>query len=167
MPHKSFSRKDDLNKSFWENIHFGRLVIQNGVNRMIIQFAKTSIPPSSHYSIHPFLQTILVENSQCGKDLNQFRPPNSSDDLCLLFCLYPLFITYPNLVQAALVPHQDQLIICWANSRSIFFLSNIDKLSWIVPYCTGEVRVSHPSAQFIETSIAPLIINRKKQLQVC
>ena len=24
-----------------------------------------------------------------GKELNQFCPPNSSDDLCLLFCLYP------------------------------------------------------------------------------
>ena len=30
-----------------------------------------------------------MENIQCGKELNQFRPPNSNGDLCLLFCFYP------------------------------------------------------------------------------
>ena len=65
-------------KVFWENIHFGR-VVWYGVNRMTILFSKASILPSSRYSIHPFLQTILVENIQ-GK---------SSDDLCILVCLYP------------------------------------------------------------------------------
>ena len=35
-------------------------------------------------SIHPFLQIILVLNLCCGMELNEFRPPNSSDDLCAL-----------------------------------------------------------------------------------
>ena len=48
-----------------------------------------TIPPSNLYSIHPFLQIIPVENSSCGQELNLFRPPNSSDNLSLLFCLYP------------------------------------------------------------------------------
>ena len=60
-----------------------------GVNR-IIHFSIASIPPSSRYSINTFLQIILVENTRkCGRELKQFSPPNSSDDLCLLFCLFP------------------------------------------------------------------------------
>ena len=39
------------------------VVVWYGVNRMIIVLFKASIPPSSHYSIHPFLQIILVQNS--------------------------------------------------------------------------------------------------------
>ena len=39
--------------------------------------------------IHPFLHIIQVQNSLRGKELNQFCPQNSSDDLCLLFSLYP------------------------------------------------------------------------------
>ena len=41
---------------------------------------------------HPILQKRYRQNSLCGKELNQFCPQNSSDDLCLLFsvfCLYP------------------------------------------------------------------------------
>ena len=87
-----FSRKDDFNKSFWENLHFGRVVVWYGVNRMIIHFSKASIPPSSRY----FSKIILVENSKCGKEFNKFRPPNSSDDLCLLFCLYPSSLVCTN-----------------------------------------------------------------------
>ena len=37
-------------------------------------FFKAFIPPSSLYSIHPFLKIILVENSKCVKELNLFRP---------------------------------------------------------------------------------------------
>ena len=55
---------------------------------------------TSIYSMHPFRQVafilfilvfkiIPVENSQRDNELNQFRPPNSSNDLCLLFCRYP------------------------------------------------------------------------------
>ena len=59
--HLAFSSKDDLKKSFWENIHFGRWWFV--VNWMISHFSKASIPPSNHYSINPFLQIILVQNS--------------------------------------------------------------------------------------------------------
>ena len=49
--------------------------------------------------IHPFLHIIQVQfilffksswckNSQLGKEFNKFCPPNSSGDLCLLFCLH-------------------------------------------------------------------------------
>ena len=40
-------------------------------------------------AIHPFLQIILVQISLRGKELNKFRPPNRSYDLCLFFCIYP------------------------------------------------------------------------------
>ena len=40
-------------------------------------------------AIYPILPIILVQNSNLGKELNPFCPPSSSDDLCLLFCLYP------------------------------------------------------------------------------
>ena len=50
--------------------------------------------------INPFLQIILVQfilflrSSSCkipirGKELNKFCLPNSSNDLCLFFCIYP------------------------------------------------------------------------------
>ena len=53
LPFTWYSRTDDLNNSFWENIHFGRVMVLYAVNQMIIQ---ASIPPSSLYSIQPFLQ---------------------------------------------------------------------------------------------------------------
>ena len=40
-------------------------------------------------TIHTIRQIVLVQNSQCGKELNQFCPPNSSDVLCLFFCISP------------------------------------------------------------------------------
>ena len=52
---------------------------------------------SSWCTIHPFLQIVLVQNSQRGKELNKFCPPNSSDDLCLLFCTYLSFFCGPSL----------------------------------------------------------------------
>ena len=58
------SNKDGLNSSFWENIHFGRVVVWYGacevVNQMNINFFQAYstmyIPSSSLYYIHPFLQ---------------------------------------------------------------------------------------------------------------
>ena len=41
---KPFTFKDDLRKSFWENIHFGSVVIWGGVNQII----------KSNLSKHPF-----------------------------------------------------------------------------------------------------------------
>ena len=37
-----------------------------------------------------FFKIVLVQNSYSG---NEFRPPNSSDDLCLFFFLYPSSIS--------------------------------------------------------------------------
>ena len=73
-------------KSFWKNIHFGRVVIWCGMKRMIIHFSKASVTPSDRFANHPFLH-ILVLNLYCAMQLNQFLPPASSYDLCLLFCL--------------------------------------------------------------------------------
>ena len=77
-----------MNNSFWEKIIFGRVVVWYGVKWMIIHFFNASTPPSSCYFIQPFLQIVLVENSLCGKELNHFFPPNSSDDLCLLLSFF-------------------------------------------------------------------------------
>ena len=40
---------DDLKKSFWENIHLGRVVVWYGVNLMIILFLN-----------HPFRQVAVI-----------------------------------------------------------------------------------------------------------
>ena len=45
-----------VQKSFWKNIHFLRVVVWNGADRMMIHFFKAFIPTSSLYSIHTFLQ---------------------------------------------------------------------------------------------------------------
>ena len=68
---------DDLKKSFWKNIHFGRVVVWYGVNQMIIHFTEASILPSVHSSINHFLQIILVLNLLCGVEWNEFRPSKS------------------------------------------------------------------------------------------
>ena len=57
-----------LRKVLLKKIHFGRVLVWCGVNWMIIHFSRASIPPSGCYSIHPFLQIILVQNSQCDND---------------------------------------------------------------------------------------------------
>ena len=51
------------NKDKYRREGKGRVVLWCGVNQMVIHFFKVSVPPSSHYSIHPFLQIILVQNS--------------------------------------------------------------------------------------------------------
>ena len=58
-------------------------------NRMKAHFS--SYHPGA---IHPFLLIILVQNNQQGKELNSFCPPNSSDNLCLFFCLNPSSTVY-------------------------------------------------------------------------
>ena len=95
MMKQPFSSKDYLKKCFWKNIHFGRVVVWCYVKQRIIHFSESSILPSVRSSIHPYhLQVILVLNLQCGTELNKFRPPNSSDDLCLLFCLLYFFYAW-------------------------------------------------------------------------
>ena len=83
MLHLLFSSKDDLKKSFWENIPFRRLVISH--------FFKASILPSSRYSIHPFLPIIVKQNSWCRNELNQFCPPSSIQRQPLSSLLYLSF----------------------------------------------------------------------------
>ena len=61
-----------------------KMINQKGIQRCVMwisHFFKASISLSSRYSIHPFIQIILVQNSQYRKKLNKFRPPSSSDDL--------------------------------------------------------------------------------------
>ena len=86
MPHWQFNSKDDLKKSFWRTS-----VPRLGVNLMISHFFKASVLPSSHYSIHPFLQIILVQNSYCSAAMNWFNsvPLNklSSDSSNLAECI--------------------------------------------------------------------------------
>ena len=48
---------------------------------------KSSCCYSSYYSNRP------LQNSQRGKELNNFCLPNKSNDLCLFFCLYPSSMT--------------------------------------------------------------------------
>ena len=50
--------------------------------------------------MHPILQIVLLQNSQCGKELNKFCPPNISDDLRHFFCLYPSFVGSPHRVHS-------------------------------------------------------------------
>ena len=93
------SKNDLKKKRFRENIHFGRVVVWYGVSRMIINF-----------STHPFRQVffyssvsskiILVHNSQCGKESNQFHPPKQEQgslpclsSLSFLPC-YKCFFTF-------------------------------------------------------------------------
>ena len=58
------------------------------INHFLI--LKGFIPPRSRYSFRPFLHIILVENSQCAEELIVLiHLPNSSNDLGLLFCLFP------------------------------------------------------------------------------
>ena len=65
MPHvQSFSSKDEFNKNFGRTSFF----LEGGGLKLcepdVHPFFKASIPPSSRYSIHPFLQIILVQISQ-------------------------------------------------------------------------------------------------------
>ena len=59
---------------------------------ILVQFTrvfKSSFSSNHPVAVHPIFQTVLVENSQRGKEFNKFCPPNSSDDFCLFFCIYP------------------------------------------------------------------------------
>ena len=77
---------------------------------MIIYIAKASIPPSTRYSIHPFLQIILVENSLWGKETAAFSSVRSyvhmyslGGRVCLILrsILWILESTYRMLILSA------------------------------------------------------------------
>ena len=62
--------------------------------------------------IHPILQIVLLQkNSWPVKELNKFYPPNSSDDLCLLFCIYPSSMQQIKIFKK-LVEHIKCCFIC-------------------------------------------------------
>ena len=61
-----------------------RVVVWCSVSRMMSHFFNASISPHSCYSINPFLQIILVQNSYSAASLL-----SSSDDMSLLFFIYP------------------------------------------------------------------------------
>ena len=61
MLHLPFRSKDDLNKSFYENIHFGRVVVWYGVNQMIIHLFKAFIRKVAIILFILFFKIILVE----------------------------------------------------------------------------------------------------------
>ena len=76
--------------------------------------------------IHPFLQITLVQNTQRGKGLNQFFPPNSSDDRCLFFYMLSLYTVCKWLLVAT-------------NTRPLLLLA------WC---CTGCCRASCPARRW-------------------
>ena len=66
MSHYSSSSKDDLNKSFLDNIYFGRVVVWYGAKWTIIHFFKASIPPSSFC---PLFNSSFSSNHPGGKSV--------------------------------------------------------------------------------------------------
>ena len=90
MPHLPLSSKDDLKKRFLKNIHFGRVVVWCGVNHgwstiifWSIHSAKRLFFYSSFSSNHPGAKSVVGHG---------FKPPNSSDDICLLFWLSWIYL---------------------------------------------------------------------------
>ena len=55
-----------MNKSFWENNHFGRLVVRYGVNRMIIHFSKQTFGQVAFILLILFFKILLVQNIYCS-----------------------------------------------------------------------------------------------------
>ena len=75
-----------------------------------ILFFRLSWCNSSYSSYHPgaihhIPQTVLVKNSQHGKKLNQFCPPNH----CLLFCI----TIYPSSSMSDSILKAIQYQVCW------------------------------------------------------
>ena len=72
------------------------------VNLPGVSYCAESISPGYHtalsqssYGIIPRRVMWLLQILFKGTYQRDFRPPNSSDNLCLFFCLYPSFMTLP------------------------------------------------------------------------
>ena len=66
-------------------------------------------------------------NMLCGMEFNEFRPPNSSDDLCLLFCLFLLLcLLYSVQCSAFLLREGLELSECLTSCRIGEWLSHFD-----------------------------------------
>ena len=66
----------------------------NGCFRKMDDLPVHNTPNHQPLNMDVLTKTSLPLNGQCS---HQVRPPNSSDDICLLFCLYPSSMTiYPS-----------------------------------------------------------------------
>ena len=85
--------------------------------------------------INPFLQIILVQfilflrSSQCkipirGKELNKFCLPNSSNDLCLFFCIYPSSKPVAQFLLKAQITLEKTVGVVGGRNRNTEGLSN-------------------------------------------
>ena len=87
----AISHQDDLKKrinrisSAWRNGCFGKL--------MIIRFTPYQTTTRPKMSQKLLFKSYLLLNGQCDSQV-LVRSPNNSDDLCLLFCLYPSSTVY-------------------------------------------------------------------------
>ena len=83
-PHLPFSSKDDLNKKFWENIHF-----DIGWGYAMVWTGWSSIIPKHLFRQEAVILFFLFFKSSLKKIASAASvPPKSSDDHWLPFCLY-------------------------------------------------------------------------------
>ena len=79
-----------------------------------------------------FFKIVRVQNSQCGKELNKFCPPNSSDDLCLLFLFILLLWFLPSVSLSSSADRQPE------NCERVYRLQMFSYVS--KPFTEGTVR---------------------------
>ena len=79
-------------------------------NRLIAPYSSTR--PGAD---QPILQIVLIQNNKRSKELKQFCPPTSSDDLCLLFCINSSSMLYKPM---------DMVVWMW-DRRDGFYSVNV------------------------------------------
>ena len=72
-----------------------------------------------------FLNSVVQRASARAKELNKFCPPDSSDDLCLFFCIYPSSM---GLVYSATPLFLGSTLEEWTSCKSLLAAGNV--LSW-------------------------------------
>ena len=82
MPRKSWTWAPFLNKQRWS---LGR----QSINQLAAWHYSAKNCLQFEDDLKNFLHVILMQNIKRGTDVNQFCPPNSRDDLCLLFSINP------------------------------------------------------------------------------
>ena len=71
----------------------------------------------------PFFKIVLGKKSWRGKEFNKFLPSNSSDDLCILFCLYPSsMLPVWKLSTTVYKRIEPRLFICDSSSACSLFM---------------------------------------------
>ena len=99
-----FPESESLN-TCTQNIHFGRVAVWYGVNRMIIYFSKASIPLSSRYSIHPLFISSWWKIASAAKNWSDSVPQTAATTFAfssvfihlLCLCPGPIFCPPPPL----------------------------------------------------------------------